>query len=134
VNLGLVTDRADAEFIAHARQDIPTLLAALATAEERAENAERSERTNRWYVGDEPMLRAIVDAQSEYIEVLEEAHGAAAGFMHVHGQHDAPELVERGKQLRERIAAIAANYSKATGPQAAEKSENAPVGATGEGS
>ena len=47
------------------------------------------------------------DLWKEYAELLGKAEDASAGFLHVHGQSVAPELVAEGQRLRDAIAAAA---------------------------
>ncbi len=97
---------ADAEFIAHARQDIPTLLAALATAEQERDQARRYaiEYERAWEAA-EAVIKAAQD-------VYRFGVANTGGSTTVQNKHFAA--------LRDAVA----NYHKATGPQAENEEDD----------
>jgi hypothetical protein len=52
---------------------------------------------------------ALREAYNEYIDVLDKAISEFAGLAYVHGLQQNPDLVEHGKQCREKIAALPAD-------------------------
>lgn len=52
--------------------------------------------------------RAVVEAQAEYIEFLENYIAGTASYLHVHGQGAHQADIDKGTEHRKRIAALAA--------------------------
>ena len=49
-------------------------------------------------------MKDIIEAQDEYINLLSEAIDETFGILIAHGMYPDKEKVEKGKQLREKIA------------------------------
>jgi hypothetical protein len=48
----------------------------------------------------------LIAAYDEYVAVLEKAESSLLGLAHAHGHRTPAAIIERGKELREKIAAL----------------------------
>ena len=54
-------------------------------------------------------MEELIEAYEEYIKLLEEAESANIGFLFAHGITTEPELIKKGKELRQKIKDLKAN-------------------------
>lgn len=57
-------------------------------------------------------MKELIEAQDEYIKLLEEAENSNIGFLYAHGITTAPDLVERGKKSRQKIEELKSQVEK----------------------
>jgi len=48
-------------------------------------------------------MKELIEAYEEYIQLLSDEEVANLAFLYVHGIRTDPQLVEKGKELREKI-------------------------------
>ena len=56
-------------------------------------------------------MKELIEAYDEYIKLLSDSEGNLLGLAHAHGYRCPPELIERGEELRARIADLKAKQS-----------------------